>query len=225
LARVILFDIDNTLLYTGGAGSVAMTRAFEELYGIPNGFSGIEFSGRTDLYIFESALQAHGVGGSTAGHLDAYLDRYYDLLPESIDACRSGGWVNPGFPELVTALAQAGATVGLATGNFSRAGHIKLEAYGLGGLFSAGGYGEISLDRADVVADAIRNVAPGARPDDVAVVGDTPHDITAATANGAAGVGVATGHDSEEVLRGSGAVMTFANFADWRSAAERLLAL
>jgi hypothetical protein len=54
LPKIVLFDIDNTLLYTGGAGSVAMTRAFEELYGVPNGFSGVEFSGRTDLFILKA---------------------------------------------------------------------------------------------------------------------------------------------------------------------------
>jgi len=225
LARVVLFDIDNTLLYTGGAGGVAMSQAFEELYGIPDGFSGIEFSGRTDLYILEEALRKHGVEGSASENMATYTSLYYELLPGAIELCRSKGHVNPGFPELVRALVDFGATVGLATGNFSRAGHIKIEAYGLGGLFTAGGYGEISLDRADVVADAIRNVANGAKPGDIVVVGDTPHDITAATANGAKSVGVATGHDSEEVLRASGATATYPDFTNWQAAADQLLAL
>jgi phosphoglycolate phosphatase-like HAD superfamily hydrolase len=225
LARVFLFDIDNTLLYTGGAGGVAMSQAFEDLYGIPDGFMGIEFSGRTDLYILESALRKHGVEGSAADNLEAYTARYYELLPESIENCRPKGHINPGFPELVLALAETSAVIGLATGNFSRAGHIKLEAYGLGGLFSAGGYGEISLDRADVVADAIRNVADGASSAEIVVIGDTPHDITAATANGARAVGVATGHDSVDVLRDSGADEVFVDFTDWESAVGRLLAL
>lgn len=202
-----------------------MTRAFEELYGIPNGFSGIEFSGRTDLFILEGALRAHGVEGSVEEHLEAYLSRYYQHLPEAIERCRPKGHVNPGFPELVSALTDAGAAVGLATGNFQRAGYIKLESYGLAGLFRAGGFGEVSLDRADVVADAIRNVADGARPEEIAVVGDTPHDITAAVANGAHGVGVATGGDSEDVLRDSGASDVYADFTDWEAAVERLLAL
>jgi phosphoglycolate phosphatase-like HAD superfamily hydrolase len=225
LACVFLFDIDNTLLYTGGAGSVAMTQAFEELYGVPDAFSGIEFSGRTDLYILEGALRAHGVAGSAVDQVAAYTERYYQLLPDAIERCRPKGHVNPGFPQLVQALSDSGAAVGLATGNFSRAGFIKIEAYGLGGLFSAGGFGEVSLDRADVVADAMRNVANGAAPSEVVVIGDTPHDIAAAAANGAVAVGVATGHDSAEALAGSNADEVFADFTDWRAAAERLLAL
>lgn len=225
MPKVVLFDIDNTLLYTGGAGSVAMTRAFEELYGVPNGFSGVEFSGRTDLFILEGGLRLHGVEGTASDHLDAFTARYYALLPESIEKCRADGRVMPGFPQLVQALTASGATVGLATGNFSRAGYIKLESYGLGGLFAGGGFGETSLDRADVVADAIRVVANGAVPGDIVVVGDTPHDITAAAANGARGVGVATGRDSVDVLRECGAVEVFPDFADWEGAAQRLLGL
>ncbi len=225
MPRVVLFDIDNTLLYTGGAGSLAMTQAFEELYGVPNGFDGIEFSGRTDLFILESALRKHGVGGSAIDHLEAFTARYYALLPGGIEACRERGRVMPGFPQLIEALSGAGAAIGLATGNFERAGYIKLECYGLDGLFAGGGFGETSLDRADVVADAIRNVADGASRADILVVGDTPHDITAATANGARGVGVATGRDSVETLSESGAEAVFADFADWEAAAERLLAL
>lgn len=223
MPKVVLFDIDNTLLYTGGAGSVAMTRAFEELYGVPNGFSGVEFSGRTDLFILEGGLRLHGVEGAATDHLDAFTSRYYALLPDSIETCRADGRVMPGFPQLVQALAESGATVGLATGNFSRAGYIKLESYGLDGLFSGGGFGETSMDRADVVAEAIRVVANGASPGDVIVVGDTPHDITAASANGAKGVGVATGRDPVDVLRESGAVEVFPDFTDWEGAAQRLL--
>ncbi|MEO6197133.1 MAG: HAD family hydrolase [Dehalococcoidia bacterium] len=225
MPKVVLFDIDNTLLYTGGAGSVAMTRAFEEIYGVPNGFSGVEFSGRTDLFILEGGLRLHGVEGTASDHLDAFTARYYALLPESIEKCRADGRVMPGFPQLVQALTASGATVGLATGNFSRAGYIKLESYGLDGLFAGGGFGETSLDRADIVAEAIRVVANGASPSDVIVVGDTPHDITAASANGAKGVGVATGRDPVDVLRESGAVEVFPDFADWEAAAQRLLGL
>ena len=225
MTRVFLFDIDNTLLYTGGAGSVAMTQAFEELYGVPDGFSGIEFSGRTDLYILEGALRAQGIDGSATDHLGPFTTRYYALLPDSIEKCRAAGRVMPGFPQLIEALAEAGATVGLATGNFSRAGYIKLESYGLGGLFSGGGFGETSLDRADVVAEAIRRVANGAEPGDIVVVGDTPHDITAAKGNGVKGVGVATGRDSVDVLRDSGAHAVFEDFADWEAAANVLLRL
>ena len=86
-----------------------------------------------------------------------------------------------------------------------------------------GGFGEVSRERSEVVAAAIRAVADGAPSGNVMVVGDTPHDITAALANGAIGVGVATGNYSVEALRESGAQITFEDFSDHESVAERLL--
>jgi phosphoglycolate phosphatase-like HAD superfamily hydrolase len=131
----------------------------------------------------------------------------------------------PGFPELLRALADAGARLGLATGNFSRAAEIKLEHYGIAEFFDGGGFGEISLERADVVRDAIHRVANGTPPQDTLVIGDTPHDITSALDNGVIGVGVATGNYSAEDLRASGAHAVFDDFADWEAAANALLRL
>src|SRR3970282_761008 len=120
MPRVRLFDIDNALLYSGGAGSLAMARAFEQLYGVPNGFTGIEFSGRTDRWILQSGLENHGVAGGWEAHLDEFTTRYYSLLPGAMR--EREGHLMPGFPELLEALSQeAGVCLGLATGNFSEA--------------------------------------------------------------------------------------------------------
>jgi phosphoglycolate phosphatase-like HAD superfamily hydrolase len=219
--RAVLFDVDNTLLYTGGAGSHAMNRAFAELYGVDDGFRQIEFSGRTDLYILSEALRAGGVEGAAAGHLEAFLGRYIDLLPASLQ--EREGHLMPGFPQLLAALREAGALLGLATGNFREGARLKLEYYGLWEYFPGGGFGEVSLDRAAVVSAAIHAVANGARPEEIVVVGDTPHDITAALANGVVAVGVATGHNTQEELRASGAHLTFADFADYAAAAAAIL--
>lgn len=220
-SRAILFDIDNTLLYTGGAGSHAMNRAFAELFGIDDGFRKIEFSGRTDLFILENALKHGNIAGGPHEHMEAFVSAYTRLLPQSL--AEREGHVMPGFPELLDRLREAGARVGLATGNFSEGARLKLEFYELAGHFAGGGFGEVSLDRSEVVAAAIREVADGARTADVIVVGDTPHDITAALANGAIGVGVATGNYSAGELRASGAHVTFEDFSDHESAAEQLL--
>jgi phosphoglycolate phosphatase-like HAD superfamily hydrolase len=146
---------------------------------------------------------------------------YYALLPKALT--EREGRLMPGFPELLAALREAGARLGLATGNFSEAARIKLEHFGLGGFFEGGGFGEESVERSDVVASAIRAVADGSRPEDILVVGDTPHDITAALDNGVVAIGVATGNYTIEQLRDSGAHTVFEDFADWQSAAERLL--
>ena len=219
--RIILFDIDNTLLYTGGAGGHAMNRAFAELFGVDDGFGKIEFSGRTDLFILQSALEHGEIDGGPREHMEAFVSAYTRLLPDSL--IERSGHVMPGFPQLLNKLGEAGARIGLATGNFSEGARLKLEFYELAGHFAGGGFGEVSLERSEVVAAAIREVADGAQPGDVMVVGDTPHDITAALANGAIGVGVGTGNYSVEELRESGAHITFEDFAAHELAAERLL--
>jgi phosphoglycolate phosphatase-like HAD superfamily hydrolase len=218
----VLFDVDNTLLYTGGAGGHAMNRAFAELYGVENGFGRVEFSGRTDLFILQGGLEGSGIGGDPREHLDAFLAAYVQLLPQSLK--EREGHVMPGFPELLEELRAGGARLGLATGNFREGARLKLQYYGLTEYFAGGGFGEISLDRAEVVAQAIAAVGGENPPEKVLVVGDTPHDITAARENGAIAVGVATGTYSVEELEASGSQLTFADFSDWRSAAARLLA-
>lgn len=220
MSRVLLFDIDNTLLYSGGAGSVAMTATFEELYGITNGFHGVEFSGRTDLYILTEALKLHGIEGDPDEHLQAFLDRYYAVLPQSLKDKR--GALKPGFPQILETL-KGKAKLGLATGNFSVAARLKVEHYGIAGYFEGGGFGEISVDRADVVKAAIEATVDGHDREDILVIGDTPHDITAALANGVQAVGVATGHNTVEELRESGAHLVFESFEDYGDGAARLL--
>lgn len=223
MPRVFLFDIDNTLLYTRGAGSHAMNVAFQELFGVPDGFASIEFSGRTDRWILQSGLQEHGVEGDFDSHFAPFTERYYEVLPESI-ASRDG-YLMPGFPELLGALRDSGAVLGLATGNFSRAARIKLSHFGIESYFAGGGFGEESLERCDVVAAAIRNVANGTAGEDIIVVGDTPHDVTSALQNGVIAVGVATGTFSTEALSAAGAHAVFPDLADWRASAARLMSL
>jgi len=220
--RIFLFDIDNTLLYTGGAGGLAMAQVFERLYGVPDGFAGIEFSGRTDRFILQSGLDNHGISGGCDAHLGKFTDLYYALLPAAMNERQ--GRLMPGFPHLLDALSgESGVRLGLATGNFPRAARLKLEHFGIDRYFSGGGFGEASLERADVVRAAIDSVANGARPEDVLVIGDTPHDVTSALDNGAVAVGVATGSYDVDDLRASGARLAFADFSDWRAAAVAML--
>jgi phosphoglycolate phosphatase-like HAD superfamily hydrolase len=231
LTRVLLFDIDNTLLYTGGAGGLAMAQAFEQLYGVPDGFAGIEFSGRTDRFILQAGLDNHGVAGGCEVHLDEFTSLYHALLPDAMNARE--GRLMPGFPQLLDALSrEPGVRLGLATGNFPEAARLKLQHFGIHGYFAGGGFGEASLERADVVRAAMVALADGALPssaglgpslDQILVIGDTPHDITSALDNGAVAVGVATGSYGVEALRQSGAHLAFEDFSDWQAAAHALL--
>jgi phosphoglycolate phosphatase len=221
LPRLLLFDIDNTLLYSGGAGSVSMAMAFHDMFGVEDGFKGVEFSGRTDRYILAEAMRQHSVGAAYEDVEDSFLTRYFGYLPDKLH--ERDGSLMPGFPELLEALAaRPGTRLGLATGNFSGSARIKLEHFGIYRYFEGGGFGEESEDRDVVVGNAIQRLADGLAPADVLVIGDTPHDITAAKANGATAVGVATGHNPADDLRGAGADVVFEDFSDWREAARRL---
>jgi phosphoglycolate phosphatase-like HAD superfamily hydrolase len=220
VTRALLFDIDQTLLYTGGAGGHAMNLAFEKMFGVSDGFGKVEFSGRTDLSILEEGLCCHGIEGGAAAHLEEFLRIYHSLLPEALR--EKDGYLMPGFPELLEKLAGQDVRMGLGTGNFAGAARIKLEHYGIAKFFSGGGFGEASLERADVIRAAIEQVADGVARDDILVIGDTPKDVSAALENGVVAVGVATGSYSTYQLREAGAHLVFEDFSDWGAAAAML---
>ena len=221
MTRLLLFDIDNTLLYTGGAGGHAMTLAFQEMFGIDDGFARVEFSGRTDLYILSEGLRQHGIAAGHEAHFDDFLRRYYLHLRRTLH--ERAGHLMPGFPQLLEALSKRdGVRTGVATGNFSEAAWMKLEHYGISQYFSGGVFGEESLDRSEMVRAGIERLAAGVSLNDILIIGDTPHDITSALDNGVTAVGVATGNYSVDQLRDSGAQMVFEDFADWRGASAML---
>lgn len=221
---IVLWDIDNTLLYTGGAGSLAMARAFRDLYGVEDAFRGVEFSGRTDTAIFSDAARAHGIAEDRIPFeiprfLDAYLPHLGDTLREV-----TGGALMPGIGRLLAALDERADVVqGLGTGNFRRGGEMKLRRYDIDRYFPtmAGGFGEDSEDRATVIRCGIERLRNGdgcaAHNGDAArvvVIGDTPHDVRAAHANGAYALGVATGRNSVDELRAAGADEALDDLAD-----------
>jgi len=221
MSRLLLFDVDLTLLWSGGAGSRAMGFAFRDLFGIEDGFKQVEFSGRTDCYILAEALRQHGIGGDYALHEDAFQERYYAHLPQALREVQ--GRLMPGFPMLLEDLSRRpGVRLGLATGNFSRAARLKLAHYGIDAYFSGGAFGEESEDRPVIVRRALERLGEGLSPGEAMVIGDTPHDVSSARACGAVAVGVATGHNTVDELRRCGAALVFEDFSDWRRAAATL---
>jgi phosphoglycolate phosphatase len=222
MTRLLLFDIDNTLLNTGGAGLAAMELTFQEMFGIKDGFAQVEFSGRTDLYILAEGLRNHGVAGGLEGNVDEFLGRYYDHLRHTLGERK--GHLMPGFPDLLEALSRReDVRIVLGTGNFSEAAWMKVEHYGIREYFAAeGAFGEDSLDRSEMVRLGVERIADGFTPQDILIIGDTPHDVSAALDNGLVAVGVATGSYTVDQLRNSGAHIVFENFTDWRVAAAKL---
>lgn len=221
MTRLLLFDVDNTLLWSGGAGGKAMGLAFRDLFGIDDAFGRVEFSGRTDRYILTTALGQHGIDGDFDEHQVRFLERYYTHLPQTLR--EREGKLMPGFPALLDDLSgRPDIRLGLATGNFSHAAQLKLAHYGIDSYFRGGGFGEESEDRAVIVRRAIERLGEGLPSAEAVVIGDTPHDISSAKANGAVAVGVATGSHSVEQLKESVADFVFQDFSDWRSAVATL---
>lgn len=204
--RLYLFDIDGTLITSGGAGSGAMREAFAAIWRRADGFSNIEFSGRTDRWLFR---QAHAGSGFEVSAFDADLRRfkraYRRRLHQTLRSC--DGRVLPGVVELLDHLTGDGdATLALGTGNFRSTAAVKLGYYNLAHYFRAGGFGDSTDDRAELIAIARRSAERiGGRHGSVFVIGDTVHDVAAARANNFVAVAVATGIASAEALAAAGA--------------------
>ena len=223
--RLVLFDIDGTLVLTGGAGLRAMNHAFHQMFGIEDGFTGIPVAGRTDRVIIEDALSGSGLPPSEEA-VGRFRVRYGELLREQIDHPGPRKGVMPGVRALLDSLAvHHRAAVALLTGNFPETAQIKLEHFLLWEYFDWGVFGDEASDRNDLMPIAMdRARARGLAPieaGNVLVVGDTPADIECAAVVGATAVAVATGGYDAETLRAAGASVVFENLTD----TERFLGL
>lgn len=199
---IVLFDVDGTLLSCGGAGRAAMRSAANALLGREDVFD-FRFDGLTDYVIARRALVAAGREPSPAA-LDALIDRYLESLDPALERAPAFR-VLPGVTSLLDALQGRGALVGLGTGNVERGARAKLARAGLAERFAFGGFGCDHEERAKLLEAGARRgralAAGGACQ--VVVVGDTPHDVTAARAIGARVVAVATGRHDESALEGT----------------------
>jgi phosphoglycolate phosphatase-like HAD superfamily hydrolase len=216
-ARAVLFDIDGTLLVTGGAGGVAWQRAFMELHGIEADVAERTDAGMTDpeiaAIIFRDVVGREGDQAERAKVMGAYLRHLPDAVAES-----DGYRLMPGVETVLDRLIDAGKLLGLVTGNVEAAAHIKLARGNLNRFFSFGGYGSDSSDRTEVTKAALRRgelVSGGTLGDGGCYsVGDTPRDVSAGHGAGIRVVGVATGKYSVDELRDSGADWSIATLED-----------
>jgi phosphoglycolate phosphatase-like HAD superfamily hydrolase len=211
---LILFDIDGTLVLTGGAGMRAMNRACEDLVRSENAMAGVTFAGRTDWSILDDILRNHGHTLDEA-RLDELCRRYVTHLAEEIVLPGRGVKdVMPGIRELLEALAaRADVRLGLLTGNFVEGARIKLEYFDLWKYFPWGAFGGDAASRNDLVPIALaraREHGIDSIPSpQVLVVGDTPNDVECALVAGATPVAVATGSYTVDQLRAAGATIVF----------------
>jgi phosphoglycolate phosphatase len=204
----ILFDIDGTLIDSGGAGAVSWREAFEELYGVPADIGRYTDAGMTDPQVGRLTFEQVIGRPPTTRELAQLLARRQHYLPDAI-AHSKGYRVLPGVEELLPRLCDEGYLLGLTTGGTEAAAHTKLERAHLNRYFSFGGYGTSSDTRVELTTEAIARAAALAgrdlERDEVLDIGDTPLDIDAAKEAGAVAVGVASGHYSKEQLTGAGA--------------------
>lgn len=228
MRKLVLFDIDGTLVLTGGAGLRAMSRACAQLVGNADGLEGIPLAGRTDRAILADVVRR--VGRELDDDLLAHLrERYLASLAEEVRLPGHGvKAVMPGVRELLDALSDRDDVfLGLLTGNFEAGAKIKLEAFGLWRYFRCGAFADDAADRNALVPFALGRARecglPAIEATHILVVGDTPHDIACAHAVGAVGIGVATGGYTADQLRESGADVVFDDLAD-REAFLRLVA-
>jgi phosphoglycolate phosphatase-like HAD superfamily hydrolase len=209
--KVLLFDIDGTLIRAGGAGRKALNRAGEVLYGVKDCCSEATLAGRTDLYNFGAAHRAATGRRATAADVEKLHREYLRQLPRFVrSALRNGTYhVPPGLKALLKRLSRdKRVLLGLGTGNMEKGARIKLEPSGFNPYFQFGGFGSDSLHRHVLLRKAIqraKKLAPrGFSPGDVYVIGDTPLDVVAGKKAGFKTVGVGTGFSTWKELSASG---------------------
>jgi phosphoglycolate phosphatase len=205
---VILFDIDGTLITSGGAGAASWRMAFDELYGVPADIGKFTDTGMTDPDVgrktFVAVLGRQPSRAEFAKLLERRLYYLYKTVADSQDYA-----VLDGVQELLPRLLDEGYLLGIVTGNLEAAAHIKLHRAKLNRFFSFGGYGSDAADRGELTRMALSRASlvygEAVKPAQCLAVGDTPHDAEGAHAAGIKCVGVASNKFDVEQLRAGGA--------------------
>lgn len=215
---VLLFDVDGTLVTTGGVGRRALARAFERAHGRADACNHFSFDGMTDRAIARAGLSALSLE-VTPERVEALLADYLRCLEEEIARADDAGYiVHAGIPEaLDAAAARPNVAIGLGTGNVEAGARLKLQRVGLHERFGFGGFGCDHEDRPTLIlrgaergAERLGTPLSGCR---VVIIGDTPKDVHAAKAIGAECVGVGTGGFTAAQLSSEGATWAFGDLS------------
>lgn len=225
--NLILFDIDGTLVSSGGAGTRSLNLAFKEVFSIEHAFSGISMAGKTDIQIMKEALGKYRLTPDD-GVIPALTTSYLSHL--SIEINNDRKYIMPGIIDVLDRLSESSAcSLGLLTGNLEEGARIKLNAFNLTRYFPGpirgqnptplfGAFGSDNEDRKKLLPVAVRKFndisgkTVGYR--DCIVVGDTPLDVQCAKPYGALTVAIATGPYSVEHLKTAGADITMKSLSE-----------
>ena len=203
--KLLLFDIDGTLVLSGGAGKRAMNRVFEELYGYADVMEGITLSGRTDDKIMMDAYARAGIAFNYP-ELQRFKVRYFEMIKLEMLVDHNGKRVMPGVAQLLPELQMRDDVyLALLTGNWEQGGRTKIGYFGLDRYFPFGAFSDDSAERTELVPIAVRRFQEffsfSPEPRDVYVIGDTPADIQCAKPHGVVSVAVAAASHTVEDLR------------------------
>jgi phosphoglycolate phosphatase-like HAD superfamily hydrolase len=213
---VVLFDVDETLVHTGGSGARSWSAAFEKLHGVTADIGQHTSAGETDPQVARETFRGVLGRDPSADELDRIYAHYLLHLAEDIWTSEQYR-VLPGAEQVLVRLGAAGVILGLVSGAMEGAARTKLMPANLNRFFLFGAYGSDSPDRAELTTLAVAKAArlhDPLTPDQVYVVGDTPRDIAAATAAGAISVGVASGRYSTAELGEAGAIHVLGSLED-----------
>jgi phosphoglycolate phosphatase-like HAD superfamily hydrolase len=209
--RLVLFDIDGTLVLSGRAGVRAMNLAFDRLHAHGDALDGVAIAGRTDRAIVTDAMAKIGVDPTDAS-IEALRDAYVERLRVEIGRppAEHPSLVLPGVSAMLDALAaEPRAVTALLTGNFHLGAAVKLQHFDLWHRFQFGAYGDRHVDRRQLVPVALEQARAAGLADasaaEVVIIGDTPHDVDCAKAHGARVLAVATGGFDRAALTACGA--------------------
>ncbi len=212
--KLVLYDIDGTLITAGGAGLKSLDRAFHNLFGIEEAFRTMAMAGKTDPQIIREGLKLHGLE-HLDGNVDRMIEKYLFFLEEEID--NPMRHIMPGIKESLDLFGDRGMTIGLLTGNLEKGAKIKLNPFGIFEYFNSGAFGSDHEDRNELLPIAIekyRKQGQEFSPRDCFVIGDTPRDVQCAKVHGAYCIAVATGPYSIDDLRNTEADIVFESLAD-----------
>ncbi len=216
--KLLLFDIDGTLIHSGGAGKRAMGRSFEKVWGIPNGFQDIDLMGRTDPSILKEVLNKQRIAW-TANEVERFREYYFFFLAEELDVPNPDKRLCPGIQALLAACNdRMDLSLGLLTGNWRYGAFLKLRWFGIECFFPFGAFADDAADRNKLVPIAVERFKRNQNADisnrDVYVIGDTPLDIRCALPYGVHTVAVATGVHTIHQLAVEKPDFLFENFTD-----------
>jgi len=214
MIRLVLFDIDGTLVRTGHAGTQAFARTFASEFDLHHGSERMKFAGRTDVSLVREFFRIHGLDESP-GHFERFFSRYAFWLDHIL--ADSNGHACAGVSELICGLQALPnpPMLGLLTGNIQLGAEIKLRHYGLWEHFVMGGFADDHEERDHIAAAALargrRLLGKFLQPQQVVVIGDTPFDVRCGKFIGAKTLAVATGGATLEELKPCGADWTVAD--------------